>query len=64
MRSPISIAVLSAALSLSAGLMAGTALANDQLIQMSKDPAQWVIPGGNYASQRYSPLKQINVDNV
>ncbi len=64
MRSPISIAVLSAALSLSAGLMAGTALANDQLIQMSKDPAQWVIPGGNYAAQRYSPLKQINVDNV
>src|SRR5579875_231524 len=64
MRSPVRVAVFSAALSLSAGLLAGTALANDQLIQMSKDPAQWVIPGGNYASQRYSPLKQINVDNV
>jgi alcohol dehydrogenase (cytochrome c) len=38
----------------------GTASANDELIKMSKDPAQWVIPSGNYASQRYTTLSQIN----
>jgi glucose dehydrogenase len=43
------------------GLMgSGPAAANDELIKLSKDPAQWVIPAGNYGSQRYTSLTQIN----
>jgi glucose dehydrogenase len=33
--------------------------ANDDLIERSQNPKDWVIPAGNYASQRYSQLKQI-----
>jgi alcohol dehydrogenase (cytochrome c) len=52
---------LSACVMALTGVMgSGTASANDELIKMSKDPAQWVIPSGNYASQRYTPLTQIN----
>ncbi len=43
---------------------ATAANANDQLIQLSKDPNQWVMPAGDYANTRYSPLDQINKDNV
>jgi PQQ-dependent dehydrogenase (methanol/ethanol family) len=39
-------------------------LANDQLLQLEKDPNQWVSPTGNYANHRYSELDQINKDNV
>ena len=28
------------------------------------DGSQWVMPNGNYAGWNYSPLDQINVDNV
>ena len=35
--------------------------ANEDLQKMSADPSQWVIPLGNYGSQRYSELKQINL---
>src|SRR6202041_1368171 len=42
----------------------GYAAANDELIKMSADPHQWVMPAGNYAATRYSELKQINTDNV
>src|SRR6201993_2229930 len=45
-------------------LCATAANANDQLIQLSKDPNQWVLPSGDYANTRYSPLNQINKDNV
>ena len=38
--------------------------ANDELIKLSKDPNQWVMPAGNYANTRYSELNQINKDNV
>jgi alcohol dehydrogenase (cytochrome c) len=41
-------------------LGATQSFANEELEQLSKDPAQWVIPSGNYASQRFSELKQIN----
>jgi PQQ-dependent dehydrogenase (methanol/ethanol family) len=34
--------------------------ANEALQKLSTDSSQWVIPLGNYASQRYSDLKQIN----
>jgi alcohol dehydrogenase (cytochrome c) len=45
-------------------LAAGGASANDELIKLSKDPNQWVMPTGNYANTRYSELNQINKDNV
>src|SRR5919205_2831661 len=46
------------------GLFAGGASANDELIKLSKDPNQWVMPAGNYANTRYSALNQINKDNA
>jgi alcohol dehydrogenase (cytochrome c) len=45
-------------------LSATGALANDELMKLSKDPNQWVMPLGNYASTRYSELNQITRDNV
>lgn len=55
---------LSAALVLVLALPAIAAMANDQLIKMSKDPKQWVMPTGDYTGQRYSALDQINTGNV
>jgi PQQ-dependent dehydrogenase (methanol/ethanol family) len=43
---------------------AGAAHANDELIRMSQNPKDWVMPTGNYANHRYSELKQINAQNV
>jgi lanthanide-dependent methanol dehydrogenase len=43
---------------------AGAAQANDDLIKLSKNPNDWVMPTGDYANQRYSQLKQINAQNV
>ncbi|MDB5619372.1 lanthanide-dependent methanol dehydrogenase XoxF5 [Tardiphaga sp.] len=43
---------------------AGAANANDELLKMQQNPKDWVIPAGNYASQRYSELKQITAANV
>jgi len=40
------------------------ASANDELIKLSKDPNQWVMPTGDYWNQRYSQLNQITKDNV
>jgi PQQ-dependent dehydrogenase (methanol/ethanol family) len=42
----------------------GVALANDDLAKMAENPKDWVIPAGNYASQRFTPLKQITPENV
>ncbi|MFZ3325365.1 MAG: lanthanide-dependent methanol dehydrogenase XoxF5 [Methylocella sp.] len=42
----------------------GTAFANDDLIRLSKDPKQWVMPTGDYANRRFSKLDQITSDNV
>ena len=42
----------------------GAAHANDDLIKMSQNPKDWVMPAGNYANTRYSPLKQITAQNV
>jgi len=47
-----------------AALAAGAAQANDELIKMSQNPKDWVMPTGDYANQRYSQLKQITADNV
>jgi PQQ-dependent dehydrogenase (methanol/ethanol family) len=43
---------------------AGAASANDQLIKMSQNPKDWVMPAGTYDNQRYSKLNQINTQNV
>jgi lanthanide-dependent methanol dehydrogenase len=45
-------------------LAAGTAYADDDLIKMSQNPNDWVMPSRTYDAQRYSPLKQINTGNV
>ena len=42
----------------------GVAHANDELIRMSQNPKDWVMPTGDYANQRYSQLKQITAENV
>lgn len=48
-----------------AGILGGgAAFANDQLEKMSQDPKQWVIPGGDYSSQRHTKLTQITAENV
>ena len=41
-----------------------TAQANSELVRMQKDSANWVMPAGNYANQRYSQLNQVNKGNV
>ena len=38
--------------------------AADELLEMQKDPNNWVMPAGNYNNQRYSELTEINKDNV
>ncbi len=43
---------------------AAPASANDELVKMSQDANQWVMPTGNYANQRYSTLDQINATNA
>jgi PQQ-dependent dehydrogenase (methanol/ethanol family) len=47
-----------------ASLAGPPAQANNELLVMEKNPAEWVMPTGNYANQRYSELAQINRDNV
>jgi PQQ-dependent dehydrogenase (methanol/ethanol family) len=43
---------------------AGAANANEELIKMSGNPKDWVMPTGNYANHRYSQLKEITAANV
>ncbi len=45
-------------------MFAGSVQANDDLIKMSQNPKDWVMPTGDYSNQRYSQLKQINAGNV
>jgi lanthanide-dependent methanol dehydrogenase len=45
------------------GIHAGTSQA-DELQKLQDDPANWVMPAGNYNNQRYSALKQINKKNI
>ncbi|WP_321338478.1 methanol/ethanol family PQQ-dependent dehydrogenase [Breoghania sp.] len=53
-----------AAASLAAVTVSSFAYANDELIEMQKNPKDWVMQLGDYASTRYSSLDQINKDNV
>lgn len=56
--------VLLATLGSIAVLTAGGAWANDELIKMSQNPKDWVMPAGDYANTRYSKLNQITAANV
>jgi PQQ-dependent dehydrogenase (methanol/ethanol family) len=47
-----------------AAFAAGTACANDELIKMSQNPKDWVMPTGDYSNHRHSQLKQITAQNV
>ena len=47
-----------------AALASAPASANDELIKLQGDKNQWVMPAGNYASQRYTALDQINTTNA
>jgi PQQ-dependent dehydrogenase (methanol/ethanol family) len=51
-------------LSTAAVVAVNAAYANEELIKMSQNPKEWVMPTGNYANHRYSQLKQITSDNV
>ena len=54
---------LSTCLGAVAALAVGSAYADD-LVKMSENPADWVMPARTYDGQRFSPLKQINAGNV
>ena len=47
-----------------AAFASGPVLANDELIKMSENPKNWVMPAGDYANTRFSKLNQITADNV
>jgi alcohol dehydrogenase (cytochrome c) len=55
-------------LSTSVGILAlfgaGVAYAADELLELQKNPKDWVLPTGDYANLRYSKLKQITTENV
>jgi glucose dehydrogenase len=50
--------------SAAAVLAVGAANANEELIKMSQNPKDWVMPTGNYANHRYSQLNQITSENA
>jgi PQQ-dependent dehydrogenase (methanol/ethanol family) len=56
--------LLTTCLSAAAMLATGSSYANEELIKLSKDAKQWVMPAGDYANTRHSALKQITADNV
>ncbi|QQP92329.1 methanol/ethanol family PQQ-dependent dehydrogenase [Skermanella sp. TT6] len=45
-------------------ITAGTAYANDEVMKLQKDPNNWAMQLGDYSGKRYSPLDQINTQNV
>ncbi|HEX6994564.1 MAG TPA: PQQ-dependent dehydrogenase, methanol/ethanol family, partial [Gammaproteobacteria bacterium] len=47
-----------------AALLPLTAAASDEVQRLTEDESNWAIWGGNYAGMRYSPLDQIDRDNV
>ncbi|MGX9937537.1 methanol/ethanol family PQQ-dependent dehydrogenase [Advenella kashmirensis] len=51
-------------ITLAMGVALPFAHANDKLIELSKSDENWVLPGKTYSETNYSPMKQINVDNV
>jgi PQQ-dependent dehydrogenase (methanol/ethanol family) len=61
MRFSFSTAAAVAALAIGAS---SAVMANDELLVMQQNPANWVMPTGDYANTRYSALSQINKDNA
>ena len=59
-------AALLAGVAFGAGLVgsAAVATANDALQQTAADPNAWAMNGRTYDNTRFSPLKQINTENV
>jgi alcohol dehydrogenase (cytochrome c) len=55
-----------AGVSIVASLVAGTfgVSANDSVVKAVSDSNQWAVAGHDYANTRFSPLKQINTENV
>ena len=45
-------------------LLPVSASANKELLSLQEDPANWIMPTGDYANTRFSKLDQINRDNV
>lgn len=45
-------------------LTSATASANEELLMMQANAADWAMPTGDYKNQRYSKLAQIDKDNV
>ena len=56
--------LLAAGVFLSAALVAGAAMAQDDLTKLQENPANWASPGRTDDMQRYSTLDQINSGNV
>jgi PQQ-dependent dehydrogenase (methanol/ethanol family) len=56
--------LFSTCLGAAAAFAAGSTYANEELIKLSQDAKQWVMPAGNYANTRHSMLKQITAANV
>jgi PQQ-dependent dehydrogenase (methanol/ethanol family) len=56
--------LLATLLGSAAALAVGSASANDELLKMTQNPKDWVMPAGDYANTRYSKLNQINAQNV
>ena len=48
--------LIATCMTVAAFMFAGPVTANDELLVMEKNPADWVSPTGNYANHRYSEL--------
>ena len=48
----------------SATLAVGSASANEELMKLAEDPANWAMPTGDYANTRYSELDEITAENA
>ena len=59
----LSVRTAAAVVALTVGASSG-AFANDELLVMQQNPADWVMQNGNFANTRYSELSQINTSNV
>jgi PQQ-dependent dehydrogenase (methanol/ethanol family) len=56
--------ITKAALASSLLITLGGVASAEGLVEMEKNPSNWVMPTGNYANHRYSELDKINKDNV
>jgi quinohemoprotein ethanol dehydrogenase len=65
---PAALAHLAVALGLACGLCTSSAAAgtevNDAALRDQTQGENWLAYGRNYSEQRYSPLEQVNADNV